>query len=106
MLVATVCASPPESRARWTLELLAGAMVKLTEHKGLSHETVRRRLAENGLRIDDPKRLHCQITAWERRRNAARSGIKWMFTTDKARAEMGRAYPATFQRVIITVQSH
>jgi hypothetical protein len=45
-------------------------------------------------RIDDPKRLHRQITAWERRRNAARSRIKWMFTTDKARAEMGRAYPA------------
>src|SRR5260370_32511230 len=46
-------------------------------------------------RIDDPKRLHREITAWERRRNAARSRIKWMFTTDKARAEMGRAYPAT-----------
>jgi Homeodomain-like domain len=27
-LVATACASPPEGRARWTLELLAGAMVK------------------------------------------------------------------------------
>src|SRR3982075_4462637 len=48
--VATVCASPPEGRARWTLELLAGAMVKLTEHKSLSHETVRRRLAENDLK--------------------------------------------------------
>jgi hypothetical protein len=33
LLVATACASPPEGRARWTLELLAGAMVKLTEHK-------------------------------------------------------------------------
>jgi transposase len=37
-------------RARWTLKLLAGAMVKLTEHKSLLHETVRRRLAENGLK--------------------------------------------------------
>ena len=275
LLVATACASPPEGRARWTLELLAGAMVKLTEHKSLSHETVRRRLAENGLkpwrkdmwcipqvdgeyvarmedvldlyaeapdpkrpvvcvdespvqligevrqpiparsgqlerydyeyrrngtvnlfvlldvhrpwrkvkvterraaedyarcmrdlvdihypdaeiirvvqdnlsthsagalyqtfppaearrilrrlefhytpkhaswlnmveieigvlrgqcldrRIDDPKRLRREITAWERRRNAARSRIKWMFTTDKARAKMAGAYPAT-----------
>ena len=275
LLVATACASPPEGRARWTLELLAGAMVKLTEHKSLSHETVRRRLAENDLkpwrkdmwcipkvdgeyvarmedvldlyaeapdpkrpvvcfdespvqligearqpipaepgrlerydyeyrrngtvnlfvfldvhrpwrkvkvterraaedyahcmrdlvdihypeaeiirvvqdnlsthsagalyqafppaearrilrrlqfhytpkhaswlnmveiengvlrgqcldrRIDDPKRLRREITAWERRRNHARSRIKWMFTTDKARAKMGRAYPAT-----------
>ncbi len=50
MLVATACASPPEGRARWTLELLAGAMVKLTEHKSLPHETVRRRLAENDLK--------------------------------------------------------
>jgi transposase len=50
LLVATACASPPEGRARWTLKLLAGAMVKLTEHKSLSHETVRRRLAENGLK--------------------------------------------------------
>lgn len=49
-MVATACASPPEGRARWTLELLAGAMVNLTEHKSLSHETVRRRLAENGLK--------------------------------------------------------
>src|SRR5947208_16661840 len=50
LLVATACSNPPEGRARWTLELLAGAMVKLTEHKSLSHETVRRRLAENGLK--------------------------------------------------------
>src|SRR5258707_9190024 len=50
LLVATACASPPEGRARWTLDLLAGAMVKLTEHKSMSHETVRRRLAENGLK--------------------------------------------------------
>ena len=50
LLVATACTSPPEGRARWTLELLAGAMVKLTEHKSLSHETVRRRLADNDLK--------------------------------------------------------
>src|SRR5829696_2521305 len=50
LLVATACASPPAGRARWTLELLADAMVKLTEHESLSGETVRRRLAENGLK--------------------------------------------------------
>ena len=50
LLVATACASPPAGRARWTLELLAGAMVKLTDHECLSPETVRRRLAENGLK--------------------------------------------------------
>jgi transposase len=50
LLVATACTSPPEGRKRWTLELLAGEMVKLTEHEGLSRETVRRRLAENDLK--------------------------------------------------------
>ena len=50
LLVATACSSPPEGCARWTLELLAGAMVKLTDHDSLSRETVRRRLAENHLK--------------------------------------------------------
>jgi transposase len=50
LLVATACSKPPAGRARWTLELLAGALVKLTEHDGLSRETVRRRLAENDLK--------------------------------------------------------
>jgi len=50
LLVATACSSPPEGRARWTLELLAGEMVRLTEHERLSRETVRRRLAENALK--------------------------------------------------------
>ena len=50
LLVATACAKPPAGRARWTLELLAGQMVKLTEHCELSRETVRRRLAENDLK--------------------------------------------------------
>src|SRR5580693_6325678 len=50
LLVATACSNPPKGRARWTLELLAGAMVKLTEHTELSRETVRRRLAENELK--------------------------------------------------------
>src|SRR3954454_18662073 len=50
LLVATACSNPPEGGARWTLELLAGAMVRLTEHEELSRETVRRRLAENHLK--------------------------------------------------------
>jgi len=29
------------------------------------------------------------------RRNTAGARIKWMFTTDKARAKMGRAHPVT-----------
>ena len=44
-------------------------------------------------RIDDPEWLRREIAAWEQQRNAARARIKWMFTTEKARAKMGRAYP-------------
>ena len=50
LLVATACSKPPPGRARWTLDLLAGEMVTLTEHEDLSRETVRRRLAENHLK--------------------------------------------------------
>ena len=44
-------------------------------------------------RIDSYARLVAEIAAWEKRRNAERARIKWMFTTEKARAKMGRAYP-------------
>jgi hypothetical protein len=50
LLVATACSRPPAGRARWTLELLADQMVRLTAHDDLSRETVRRRLAENHLK--------------------------------------------------------
>src|SRR6187397_2242340 len=50
LLVATACSKPPQGRARWTLDLLAGEMVKLTEHVDLSRETVRRRLEENDVK--------------------------------------------------------
>jgi transposase len=50
LLIATACANPPQGRARWTLELLADEMVRLTDHSELSRETVRRRLAENELK--------------------------------------------------------
>ena len=50
LLVATACSNPPQGRARWTLELLADEIVKLTNHGELWRETVRRRLAENELK--------------------------------------------------------
>jgi transposase len=50
LLVATACAAAPTGRARWTLELLAGEMMRLTEHEMVFRETVRRRLAENELK--------------------------------------------------------
>jgi transposase len=50
LLIATACSAAPEGRARWTLELLAGEMIRLTDHSSLSSETVRRRLAENEIK--------------------------------------------------------
>ena len=44
-------------------------------------------------RIDSKERLVSEIAAWERQRNVSRARIKWMFTTQKARDKMGRAYP-------------
>jgi transposase len=49
-LVALACSDPPEGCARWTLKLLADAMVEVSEHESLSRETVRRRLDDNDLK--------------------------------------------------------
>jgi hypothetical protein len=46
-----------------------------------------------GRRIATKEQLKSEIAAWQRQRNASGARIKWMFTTDKARAKMGRAYP-------------
>jgi transposase len=49
-LVALACSTPPEGRRRWTLELLAGELIRLVEHETVSRETIRRRLRENDLK--------------------------------------------------------
>jgi transposase len=46
LLVAVACSKPPEGRSRWTLQLLADEMVRLTVHESVSNETIRRRLGE------------------------------------------------------------
>jgi hypothetical protein len=38
--VATACSKPPPGRARWTLELLADEMVRLTDHEDLLRPSV------------------------------------------------------------------
>ena len=50
VLVAAACSPPPEGRAHWTLRLLAGRMVELTDIESLSHETVHRRLQEKEIK--------------------------------------------------------
>src|SRR3954453_20918311 len=44
-------------------------------------------------RINNQEDLEGEIAAWERQRNASGARVKWMFTTEKPRAKMGRAYP-------------
>lgn len=46
LLVAVACSKPPQGRSRWTLQLLADEMVRLTVHESVSDETIRRRLGE------------------------------------------------------------
>jgi len=58
LLVAITCSKAPAGRARWTLELLAGELLRRTEHLQLSRETVRRRLAEQALKPWQ-KRMWC-----------------------------------------------
>jgi len=48
-------------------------------------------------RIDSYALLVVETAAWEKRRNAERARVKWMFTTEKARARMGWAIQATSQ---------
>jgi len=45
-LVALACGAPPAGRERWTLRLLADALVRLEVVEGVSHETVRRALKQ------------------------------------------------------------
>ncbi len=44
-------------------------------------------------RIGERDRLEAEIAVWERQRNAAGARIKWMFSTERARAKLARAYP-------------
>ena len=43
-LVALACSTPPEGRAKWTMQLLANRMVALDVVESISDETVRRAL--------------------------------------------------------------
>ena len=50
LLVAVACSKPPSGFARWTMELLAGELVRLTSHESLSADTIGRRLSEMELK--------------------------------------------------------
>jgi hypothetical protein len=44
-------------------------------------------------RMPDMATLIAEIAAWERRRNAERARINWMFTIERARVKLARAFP-------------
>src|SRR5260370_20747 len=165
LLVATACCKPPAGPARWTLELLAGETVKITDQRtardfaecrrdlvdlhypkaeqirvvldnlsthsaGALYEAfpapeahrILRRLEfhytpkhaswlnmveiEIGVlrsqcldrRIGDRKTLEAEVTHWCGQRNAHGARIRWMFTTQRARLKLHRAYPDPAQQ--------
>jgi len=51
--VATACSKPPAGRARWILELLAGEMVKLTDHLAATAQRLR---GPNQVDVHRPRR--------------------------------------------------
>jgi hypothetical protein len=44
-------------------------------------------------RIPDKTMLVSEVAAWERRRNREKARITWLFTVQRAREKLGRAYP-------------
>ncbi|HJL20026.1 MAG TPA: hypothetical protein RMH99_30455 [Sandaracinaceae bacterium LLY-WYZ-13_1] len=44
-------------------------------------------------RIGDRDVLRGELAAWERALNDEGTHIEWLFTVEKARAKVGRAYP-------------
>jgi hypothetical protein len=50
-------------------------------------------------RIGDKPTLIAEVAKWEQRRNRERARIEWIFTVDRAREKLGRAYPTPSTRV-------
>ena len=45
-------------------------------------------------RIPDFDTLEDELVAWEQDRNDARATINWLFSVEKAREKLGKAYPS------------
>ncbi len=65
MLVATACSTPPEGRAKWSMQLLADRLVELKVVREISDETVRLELKKTNL-------SHGKRNSGVSRRSAAR----------------------------------
>ena len=51
-------------------------------------------------RIPTKAMLISEIAAWEQRRNREKAKIKWLFTVERAREKLGRAYPTDRKSVV------
>jgi len=49
-------------------------------------------------RIPDKATLVAEVAAWNRRRNREKARINWLFTVQRAREKLGRAYPTLPRR--------
>jgi transposase len=54
-------------------------------------------------RIGDKRTLVSEVAAWERRRNKEKARINWLFTVQRAREKLGRAYPTPAARPSLRV---
>ena len=85
---AVACSKPPAGRARWTLELLADEMVRLTVHDSVSAETIRRRLGEMQLK---PGRRRCGAS----RRSTRNSSPGWRTCSRSTPSRLTRDGPSS-----------
>lgn len=62
-------------------------------------------LEKRQIRILDRVTLEAEIAAWEQQRNHNQARINWMFTTEKAREKLAKAYPKTDASQLQTKES-
>lgn len=78
---------------------------EIAEQLEVSLHAQARQLVEHGgdrnRQIGERERLVSEVAAWRRQRNASRARIKWMFTTERARNKLARAYPDTAKEELL-----
>ncbi len=119
-IIAIRTGPPPAGRARWTMDLIAGEVVRREVLGSISREEAHRlarrpeiiptprgggwlNVAEIELsvlarqclarRVGSAAGVDAECAAWERRRHAEASRAIWRFTTQDARVKLKHLYP-------------
>ena len=95
-LVALACSNPPEGCVRWTLKLLANALIEVVEHQSISHETIRRRLDDNDLKPWQKKMVSAHLPYAARARTVGgvmTSAMAW-------RADLPCSFPVAMTETV------